>query len=169
MRRREFFVLLGTSAFIFPSLGHPQNSTKRVIGVLGAASPETTTPQAQALLGGLRDLGYIAGRDYELVSKWAYGRNEILPELADALVRLHPDVLVAAPMPAVLALKARTNTIPITSFMLADEIRLGLVTSVRKARRKRNRIGYATGRTGRQADRTGNSNCSRCDRTWSFN
>src|SRR6516164_5915693 len=109
MRRREFFMLLGASVFTFPSFGRAQSSTKHVIGVLGAASPETTTPQAQALFGGLRDLGYIAGRDYELVSKWAYGRNEILPELADALVRLHPDVLVAAPMPAVLALKAVTN------------------------------------------------------------
>jgi putative tryptophan/tyrosine transport system substrate-binding protein len=87
-------------------------------------------PQAQALLAGLQDVGYIAGRDYEMVSKWAHGKNETLPELADALVRLNPDVLVAAPMPAVLALKALTNTIPITSFMLADEIRLGLVASV---------------------------------------
>jgi putative ABC transport system substrate-binding protein len=72
----------------------------------------------------------LSWQDYKtLVSKWAHGKNEILPELADALVRLNPDVLVAAPMPAVLALKALTNTIPITSFMLADEIRLGLVAS----------------------------------------
>jgi putative ABC transport system substrate-binding protein len=129
MRRREFLVVLGTSAFAFSSFGRAQVPKKHLIGVLGAASPETAMPQGQALLGGLRDVGYIAGRDYEMVSKWAYGRNEMLPELADALVSLHPDVLVAAPMPAVLALKAVTNTIPITSFMLADEIRLGLVVS----------------------------------------
>jgi len=129
MTRREFFLALGTSAFAFLSFGHAQNSKKRLIGVLGGASPETAMPQAQALLAGLQDVGYIAGRDYEMVSKWAHGKNEILPELADALVRLNPDVLVAAPMPAVLALKALTNTIPITSFMLADEIRLGLVAS----------------------------------------
>jgi putative tryptophan/tyrosine transport system substrate-binding protein len=129
MRRRELLVWLGALSIEFSSSIRAQTSKKHLIGVLEAASPESATPQAQAFLAGLRDIGYVAGRDYEIVVKSAYGRDEILPELAEILVRLNPDVLVAVPMPAVLALKAVTNTIPVTSFMLADEIRLGLAAS----------------------------------------
>ena len=52
-----------------------------------------------------------------------------LPELAQAAVRLNPDVILAVPTPAAVAAKAVTATIPIVCFMLADEVRLGLVAS----------------------------------------
>ena len=84
-------------------------------------------PQTTAYGLGLRDLGYQQGRDFDLVERWAYGAVYRLPVLAAELVELKPDIIIAAPTPAVVAAKAATSTIPIVSFMLADEVRLGLV------------------------------------------
>ena len=63
------------------------------------------------------------------MAKWAFGVMDRLPALAEELVQLKPDVIVAAPTPAVAALHTKTESIPIVSFMLADEVRLGLVAS----------------------------------------
>jgi putative ABC transport system substrate-binding protein len=71
----------------------------------------------------------VQGQDYEIVAKWAFGVMDRLPALAEELVQLKPDVIVAAPTPAVVALHTKTASIPIVSFMLADEVRLGLVAS----------------------------------------
>jgi putative ABC transport system substrate-binding protein len=129
MKRREFIGVLGAGVIIWPSFGLAQNPKKHVIGVLAAASPSSAAPQTKAISDGLRDLGYIEGRDYEIISKWAYGRIEQLPALAEELVRLRPDILIANPVPAVVALRGITTSIPIVSFMLTDEVRLGLAAS----------------------------------------
>ena len=86
-------------------------------------------PQTDAIRQGMRELGYVDGVDYEIRDHWANGDMQRLPELAQAAVRLNPDVILAVPTPAAVAAKAVTATIPIVCFMLADEIRLGLVAS----------------------------------------
>src|SRR5262249_44313382 len=129
MRRREFITLLGGAGVGWSCPGHSQPLTKSLISLLAAASPTSAAPQYQAILEGMRDLGYTEGRDYEIVSKWAFGQMNELPGLAEELVRLDPRVIIAAPMPAVMATRNVTRTIPIVSFMLADETRLGLVVS----------------------------------------
>ena len=53
-----------------------------------------------------------------------------LPSLAEDLVRLRPDAILAVPTPATVAASAASKTIPIVSFMLTDEVRLGLVANV---------------------------------------
>jgi putative ABC transport system substrate-binding protein len=129
-RRREFITLLGGAAAVsWPARLRAEQRSKRLIGLLGAASPASSTPQYQAWVGGLRELGYVEGQDYEIVAKWAFGVMDRLPALAEELVQLKPDVIVAAPTPAVVALHTKTASIPIVSFMLADEVRLGLVAS----------------------------------------
>ena len=130
MRRRELIALLGgTAALSWRGAVWGQQRTKRLIGLLGAASLASSTPQYEAWVGGLRELGYVEGRDYDIAAEWAFGVMERLPVLAEELVQLKPDVIVAAPTPAVVALRNKTASIPIVSFMLADEVRLGLVTS----------------------------------------
>src|SRR5262252_3448434 len=128
--RREFITLLGGAAAVsWPARPRGEQRSKRLIGNLGAASPASSTSQYQAWVGGLRELGYVEGQDYEIVAKWAFGVMDRLPALAEELIQLKPDVIVAAPTPAVAALHTKTASIPIVSFMLADEVRLGLVAS----------------------------------------
>ena len=127
MRRREFITLLGGAA-AWPLAARGENSTKRLIGNLAAASVTSAAPR-NAFLEGLRELGYIEGRDYELAHRSADGAMDRLPLLAEQLVRLKPDVILANPTPAIVAVRTLTKTIPIVSFMIANEMQLGLVAS----------------------------------------
>jgi putative ABC transport system substrate-binding protein len=130
MKRRDLLTLLGTAAVILPRGAAAQPPGRRkFIGCLGAASPESASPQIAAFIEGLRDLGYQQGRDIDWVGRWASGRVDRLPALAVEVVALKPDIILAAPTPAVVAVKAVTSTIPIVSFMLADKVRLGLVAN----------------------------------------
>ncbi len=128
--RRDLLAILAGAMLVLPriTLAEP-NSGRRLIGALGAASPETALPQISAFMAGLQELGYQQGRDVDYVARWAYGHMDRLPTLAAELVELKPDIIFAAPTPAVVAAKSVTSTIPIVSFMLADEVRLGLVAN----------------------------------------
>jgi ABC-type uncharacterized transport system substrate-binding protein len=116
MRRREFITLLGGAATAWPLAARAQTPDKRVIGNLAAASFTSSAPQAQAIKAGLQELGYLEGRDYEMVRKSAEGIAERLPVLAAEMVRLKPDVIVANPTPAVVAVRTLTTTIPIVPY-----------------------------------------------------
>ena len=129
MRRRAFIAGLGSAA-AWPALAYGQDRrVRRIIGHLGAASAQTAAPQFDAIVEGLRDLGYRRDVDYEFDEHWADGEMTRLPELAEAAVRANPDVILAVPTPAAVAVHSATKSIPIVCFMLADEIRLGLVAS----------------------------------------
>jgi putative ABC transport system substrate-binding protein len=129
MRRREFITLIGGAATAWSLSARAQDKTKRLIGLLAAASPESALPQTNAIHEGLSNLGYVDGRDYQIFRKWAYGVMDRLPALLEELVQLKPDLIVANPTPAIVAVRAFTKTIPIVSFMITDEMRLGLVAS----------------------------------------
>ena len=89
----------------------------------------SAAPQINAILDGLRDLGHLQGRDFDMVHRPADGIMDRLPALASDLVRLNPDVILANPAPAIVAARGVTKTIPIVSFMIANEIQLGFVAS----------------------------------------
>ena len=90
MTRRKFITLLGGAAVVsWPARPRAEQRSKRLIGLLGGASPASSTPQIQAWVGGLRELGYLEGQDYEIVAKWAFGVMDRLPALAEELS--HPD------------------------------------------------------------------------------
>jgi putative tryptophan/tyrosine transport system substrate-binding protein len=130
MKRREFFAALGgVAAWPLVARGQGSPRVRRVIAQLGGASRESAAPQFNAIIEGLRDLGYRNEIDYEFREHWANGEMHRLPELAQAVVRLNPDAILAVPTPAAVAASAATKTIPIVCFMLADEVRLGLVAS----------------------------------------
>src|SRR5262249_45916945 len=79
---------------------------------------------------GLRDLGYREGQNIVIEYRFADGYPDRLPALANELVRLKLDVLVAETTPASLALKQATGSIPIVTTIVADPVKSGLVASL---------------------------------------
>jgi putative ABC transport system substrate-binding protein len=77
----------------------------------------------------MRDLGYLESRDYGFEDRYADGDVSRLPSLAEELVRLKPDVIVATTTPGAVAAKQATATIPIVGVNLTDPVGFGLVTS----------------------------------------
>jgi len=130
MRRREFITLLGGAAAFNPLSARGQQSPTLLIGVLDAQSAVSTTKYHEALRTGLRQLGYVEGRNIRLEYKYADGFLDRLPGLAAELVRLNPKVIVSAPLPANLALHKVTSTIPIVMATGADPVGFGLVQSL---------------------------------------
>jgi ABC-type uncharacterized transport system substrate-binding protein len=129
LRRRAFITLLGGAAAAWPLAARAQVSTKRpLIGVLVAVTREGN-PVLSAFVRGLRELGYVEGQNVDIAWRFAEGRMDRFPKLAEELVRLMPDVIMAAVTPAAVATRTLTRTIPIVCPLLADPIRFGLIAS----------------------------------------
>jgi putative ABC transport system substrate-binding protein len=128
VKRREFITLLGGAA-VWPLAAHAQQAVP-VVGVLSAEWPNLFSDRLRAFHDGLRETGYVEGRNLAIEYRWAEGRNDRLPALATELVRRQVTVLVATSTPAVLAARIATTTIPIVFFVAADPVKLGLVNSL---------------------------------------
>jgi len=83
------------------------------IGILSLGTPASLTAQLEAFRGGLRDLGYVEGRDLVLEPRFAEGRPERYAELAPELVQLGAAIIVANEPNAVLAAQQASDTVPI--------------------------------------------------------
>jgi len=131
LTRRRVVIGLGATAFA-PLASFAQQQVSKVyrIGFLGAGSASGWAPQVDALREGLRDLGYVEGRNIVIEYRWAEGRYERLPELAAELVRLKVDVLVTYGTPGIRAAKQATTTIPIVMATSGDAVATGLVASL---------------------------------------
>jgi putative ABC transport system substrate-binding protein len=88
---------------------------------------------AGGISGGLREYGYVEGKNIIIEFRWADGRYDRLPELADELVRLKVDVLVTYGTPGGFAAKRATATIPIVMAVVGDAIGTGLVPSLARS------------------------------------
>jgi putative tryptophan/tyrosine transport system substrate-binding protein len=130
IKRRELITLLGGAAALWPSLAAAQRPHRPArLGILIYSNPQADTTSAP-LRDGLRDLGYIEGQNLLIEYRYAEGKPERLPALAAELVRLQPDVLLAAGGDvAPFAVKA-TQTIPIVFIMSADPQQLGMIASL---------------------------------------
>jgi putative ABC transport system substrate-binding protein len=129
MRRREF-ILLGGAAAAWRCNALAQTPSKRgVIGFLVASSKISGGRQFSGFAQGMRELGYVEGRDYVLEDRYADGISTRLPQLAQELVRIKPDVIVTSNTAAALAMKQAMASIPIVVALLTDPVGFGLVAS----------------------------------------
>src|SRR5215475_15720584 len=95
MKRREFVTLLGGAAAAWPCNGLAQSPPKRpLIGLLAGSSKAAGARFYSGFPLGMRELGYLEGRDYGVEGRYADGNESRLPLLAEELVRLEPDVMV---------------------------------------------------------------------------
>jgi putative ABC transport system substrate-binding protein len=130
MRRRSILALLGSVAITAPEGLLAQQPAKSArIGVLW--SNRTTTPHlAKAFGGGLRDLGYVEGRNVTIEHRDAASQIASFPALAAELVALNVDVIVTASTAGALAAQKATKIIPIVFATVPDPIGSGLVASL---------------------------------------
>jgi putative ABC transport system substrate-binding protein len=114
------------------AMARAQDSAKKqaLIGWLSGSASKVAGLFADDFLDGMRDLGYVDGRDFGFVSHYAEGIQDRLPSLAKEIVGLKPDVIVADAVNAALPARAATSVIPIVCPALADAVHLGLIASV---------------------------------------
>jgi ABC-type uncharacterized transport system substrate-binding protein len=128
MRRREFITLLGGTVIAWPLAARAQQSKMARIGALyiGIADAESFKTN---LREGLRELGYMEGKNIVFEFRSAEEKLDRLPQLAAELVRLNVDVIVALYTPPALAAKQATQDIPIV-MIAGDPVETGIVPSL---------------------------------------
>ena len=132
MRRRDFITLVGGAA-VWPRAARAQQSSMPVVGILQPGSPEVYVHFVEAFRRGLGEGGYVEGKNVVLISRWPQTDSDRLTEFATELVNHHVAV-IATPfsLPASLAAKASTTTIPIVFGTGADPVEAGLVASLNR-------------------------------------
>jgi putative tryptophan/tyrosine transport system substrate-binding protein len=119
IRRREFVILLGGAA-AWPVIGF-------ISGDLSGLAD-----RLNAFRAGLSETGYVEGRNATIEYRLAESQNERLPALMDQLVRMPATVIAAGGLPAVLAAKAATRTLPIAFYVGVDPVEMGIVASLNR-------------------------------------
>src|SRR2546423_13009664 len=127
LKRREFISLFGATA-AWPLAARSQPSKVARIGALyiGLADAQSFKNEFRE---GLRELGYVEGKNIAFEFRSADGKLDRLPELAAELVRLKVDVIVPLYVPSALAAKQATREIPIV-IIAADPVEVGIVPSL---------------------------------------
>jgi ABC-type uncharacterized transport system substrate-binding protein len=127
VNRREFITLLGGAAAAWPLAARAQQTAMPRIGILVVGSTDFFL---RVFRQGLYDLGYVEGQNLTVEVRSGGGNLDLLPDLAQELVRLRPDVIVASQTPAVQAVKQATKDIPIVMATAGDPVGTGLVASL---------------------------------------
>jgi putative ABC transport system substrate-binding protein len=130
-RRRELLIALGAGALAWAgAVGAQAPATVRRIGLFSQSSPSDNAPSYQAFRLGLRDLGWVEGKNISIEYRYAEGRHDRLPDLAADLVRLKVDVIATTATSDTLAAQKATRTIPIVMASAGEPVASGLVDSL---------------------------------------
>jgi putative ABC transport system substrate-binding protein len=131
--RRHMLVALGLAPLVasLNALAQQKGKVWR-IGFLSSASASSYAHRVEALRAGLRDLGYVEGRNIAIEFRWAEGNYERLAEFAAEFVRLKVDIILTHGTPGAQAAKNATTTIPIIVSAISDPVATGLVASLRQ-------------------------------------
>ncbi|MGB8579174.1 MAG: ABC transporter substrate binding protein, partial [Pseudolabrys sp.] len=122
MQRRDFITLLGGLAAAWPLAAYAQQAAK--LYRIGILSPELPPPGfLEAFRQGLRELGYVEGQNIAFEIRSAEGYGQRLAALANHLVELKVDLIVAVNTPSVQAAKKASATIPIVMTRIADPVK----------------------------------------------
>jgi putative ABC transport system substrate-binding protein len=131
MRRIGLAVILSVSLILAPLVAEGQQTGKIYrIGMLETTSMALNAANLDAFRQGLRELGYVEGRNFMIEYRSADGRRERFPELATELVRLKVDVILTRGTPAVMAAKNATGTIPVVMAASGDPLLSGVVAGL---------------------------------------
>ena len=129
MRRRQFMTLLGGTSVAWPVAARAQQSAMPRLG-FSTRLPRRRCQTVCADFVGLKETGRVEGENVIIRYRFAENKTDLLPVLANELVRSQVSVIAAANGPAALAAQSATTMIPIVFIVPEDPVRLGLVTSL---------------------------------------
>ena len=125
-------VLLGLTALLlgrgFSAEAQQPNKIYRIGFLSGGVSG--SSPDIEAFREGLRDLGYVEGKNLVIEYRYSEGNNARYPDLASELVRLKVDLIIGNGTTPTMAAKKATHTIPIVMTSTTDPVRNGLIASL---------------------------------------
>ena len=131
LRRRQFITLLGGAAVSWPLAARAQTKRMRLIGVLMglvANDPEAQS-RVVAFENGLRELGWVKGRNLSIEYRWA-GDGNLLRDDAAELLAMAPDLILANSTPVTAALREHSGAVPIVFTQVTDPVGQGLVPNL---------------------------------------
>jgi putative ABC transport system substrate-binding protein len=128
MRRRDLLKLVGSAAIWWALSARAQQPLK--IYRLGYLALARVPSSIEALQTGLRELGYVEGKNLKIEYRFAGDQSKTFDLLVSELVHLRPDVIVVEGTPPALAAKRATTTIPIVMAPVGDPVQVGLVASL---------------------------------------
>jgi putative ABC transport system substrate-binding protein len=132
-KRREF-LLAAAAAVVAPHQVAAQPAKARRIGFLGSGSAAAMVQPIEALKAGLRELGYVEGKNITVEYRWGDGKPERLAEFAAELLRLKVELIVVWGTPAALAVKQASTAVPIVMVSVGDPVSTGLVAELARPR-----------------------------------
>jgi putative ABC transport system substrate-binding protein len=131
MERRTFIGVIAGGLLAAPLAAEAQQAAKVPrIGFLGNSTAALEANLVGPFREGLRELGYVEGRNILIEYRWAEGQYERFPALIAELIALKVDVIVTAGTPAALAVRKATTSVPLVMAAVGDPIGVGLVASL---------------------------------------
>jgi putative ABC transport system substrate-binding protein len=141
MNRRAFVRSAAIGLLAAPLAAEAQQAGRVYrIGFLGGGAPSGYGPHIEALRLGLREHGYVEGKNLKIEYRWAEGKYDRLPGLATELVRLRVDCIVTQGTPAALIAKKTTTTVPIVMAIVGNPEDTGNRGESRQTWRKHHRL-----------------------------